>query len=483
MAQVRSGWVLAYRVSKNPIILFTFSRYLGYAMQFVRGILVAKFLGPYFFGIWGFSMLVNQYLAYTSFGMQHAINVELAVNAVSDSSKQKKNIGVAFSVAFLIAIILFVTGLTTWFYDVPLFKKYNFSQYVLFISLVVGLTHPKEILTNVYRVYGKLGRIMISELLFAFIPLMTVLFFRGETLIFALLISMALSNLVILIIYVVKAPFPITFQLDLATIKHLLTIGVPLLVYNFSFDLIMLAGRTIISVFYTVEMMGFFALATNITNATLLGLRAVTWVVFPSILSRTRLGLLDNEVTKTIKKVNDLYSTSVFLVVFGVILLTPFLFLVLPQYKPAFNILSLLLLAQAVLSVPFAYSTMLIARNQQLKMAGISIVAMGFVIMVGGFAAWMQWNVMWIAVSMLVSGFVYSILQTRFASRLLNHGEPQPGYLIEILPVGSMVAMAFFFVGSFINYQSLLGSVGLMIFVVTRRRSIGRLWSFVVDRA
>lgn len=451
-------------------------------MQFLRGILVAKFLGPYFFGVWGFLMLVNQYLQYTSLGLQYAINVELAVNALSDTQKKKKYIGVALTLALLIAVTLFVVGLVVQIYEISLFTKYNFSKYAITISLIVGLTHIKEIYANIYRVYGKLNRIIFSELLFACLPLLAVLIFSGESLITALLVAMIVSIVIALVVFTISAPFPIVPQLDIASINSLLAIGLPLLIYNLSFGLIAITGRTIISVFYSVETLGYFALANSITSATLLGLRAVTWVVFPSLLTKTRLGLPDQEVRFTVQKINDLYSTAVFLVVFSIIFFIPILFIILPDYKPVLGVLTILLLMQALLSVSFGYNTMAIARKKQLNVAGISFIAVIFVLIVGGFVGWQQWDIVWVAVAMLGSGVVFIILQARLGSLLLNHGKLQPGYLTTILPLGSIVAVVFFVLGTLLAQPMVFGGVGFLIFIFTRRQSISRLWFFALAK-
>ena len=480
--QVHKAWMTVRRASQNPIILFTASRYLGYAMQFLRGILIAKFLGPYLFGIWGFLMLVNQYLLYTSFGLQHAIHVELAVNAIYDAEKQKKLIGVAITLAFLIAVFLAVTGGIIQMYNVNFFDKYNFSHYALAISLIVGLTHIRDVLANIYRVFGKLNRIIVSELLFALLPLLVVFVFRGEALIDALLASMVLSILMALVIYLVKSPFRITPQLNTATARSLLVVGLPLLVYTLSFALITVTGRTIISIFYSVEALGFFALANSIAAATLLGLNAVAWVVFPSLLSKTRLELPDNEVRIVVDKINMLYSTAVFIAVFSMILLAPLLFIILPQYKPVINVLSLLLLMQALLSVSFGYNTMAIARKQQMKVAIMSFISVIIVAIVGGFVGWMQLDIVWVAAAMLVGGFVFAVLQAQLGSRLLNHGVAQKGYLTSILPLGSMLAIVLFFVGSIMDYPLLFGSLGAVVFLLTRRQAINHLWSFILNK-
>lgn len=447
-------------------------------MQFVRGLLVARFLGPYLFGIWGFLTLVQQYLMYSSLGFQYAINVELAVNTLTDKERQAKYIGAALAMTTFIALVLVLIGSWVQFGQVPLFEKYGFNQYAFALSLIVGLAHLKEVFANVYRVYGKLGRIMAAELLIAFLPLLVVFFYRDEALVVALLAAMGLSSLMAILIFSIKAPFPLAPQINLSLVRHMLVIGIPLLVYNLSFALITIAGRTVVSIYYSVEELGFFTLANSITTATLLGLKAVTWVVFPAVLTKTRKGLPDEEVRQTVYKVNDLYSTAVFLVVFSMILLAPLLTIILPQYQPVINILSILLLMQAVLSVIFGYNTIAIARNKQLKVAVISIVTVILITLVSIFIAWMDWEVFWVAIAMLAGSLLFVLFQAQLGSRLMHNGRLQPGYLTTVLPLGSIVAMGLFLVGSLFGSPLVFGILGLLVFIITRRSSLQHLWNF-----
>jgi len=359
-----------------------------------------------------------------------------------------------------------------------LFEKYSFNQYAFALGVIVGMTHFKEILTNVYRVNGKLFRIMVGEFLFAFIPLLAAMIFRGEALITALLVAMAGSSLITLIIYLVKAPFKIVPQLDRAATKHLLVIGIPLLIYNLSFALMTIAGRTIVSISYSVETMGFFAMANSITVATLLGLRAIIWVVFPKVLMRTRLGLPDEEVARTVNKLNDLYGTAVFLAVFVMILSLPLLFAILPQFEPAASVLIVMLLTQAILSVVAGYNAVAIARKRQLWVAAIAIIAVIFIVLFGGLFAWLQWDYIWVAMAMLGGGILYTLLQARLSARLIYGESPPQSYLSNILPMGSIFATLLILAGIFTHYPWIFSVLALVLFIWMQRDAINRLWAF-----
>jgi hypothetical protein len=168
---------------------------LGFAIQFVRGILVAKFLGPELFGIWGFLMLVQQYLSYTGLGMQYAITAELATKDSITSDERSDIIGSSLVITGLISFVLLLLGLGIQVTGFPLFEKYYFSHYALALFLVVGLYHLQQLFTNIYRVFGYLSRIVASELLTAIIPLVSVLMFNNSP----ILINILLWALVFLV--------------------------------------------------------------------------------------------------------------------------------------------------------------------------------------------------------------------------------------------------------------------------------------------
>jgi hypothetical protein len=160
------------RVLRNRVLLFAINRYVGYGLQFLRGMLVAKLLGPYHFGVWGFLMLVRQYLLYTSLGLEYAVSVELATGSTAGDDQQEEIIRVALSSVITIAGFLILCGTVVQALGVPSFEKYSFSQYALALVAVVGLTHIRQVLTNVHRVYGNLIRIGAGELLTAALPLL-----------------------------------------------------------------------------------------------------------------------------------------------------------------------------------------------------------------------------------------------------------------------------------------------------------------------
>ncbi|MBE2197596.1 MAG: oligosaccharide flippase family protein [Anaerolinea sp.] len=479
-SQMVQLWRLCHHLFSRPTFLFTFNRYIGYALQFVRGILLAKMLGPLLFGVWGFLTLMIQYLSYTGLGLQYAINVELAVKEGDDSQTHHAHlIGVTLTATVLIAIVLLLAGFAIQSFQIPLFTKYSFSQYALVLALLIGLTHLNQVYANIYRVYQKLGRITAYEFVLAFLPLAAIFFFRDEQLVMASLLAMVLANVIGILVYTFYAPFPIQFLWDAPLLRYLLALGIPLLIYNLSFWLITLVGRTIISIFYSVETMGYFSLANNITNATLLGLRAVAWVVFPTVLVKTRYGLPDDRVRQTVRKVNTVYGTAVFLAIWGMILLTPLLFIILPQYQSSIQVLIILLLSQAVLSMTFGYNSLAIARKQHIKVAGIALIAVGVVFALGLAAAWSGMDMLWVATAMLVGSIVFSLLQAWLGERLIQQDQTVGKYWFQVMSAGSFIAVTLALTGCLTGHYLIFNMLGVLAFSVGNRSALKQLWQYV----
>jgi O-antigen/teichoic acid export membrane protein len=404
--------------------------------------------------------------------------VELATKSANTDEHEAEIIQAALSGVFVIAGLLVLCGVAFQALGISLFEKYSFSQYTVTLVAIVGLTHIRQVLKNVHRVYGNLFRIGASELLTAVLPLLAVLFFRDQVLVFALLGALTLSEILSVMILLLDAPFEVIFSLSPERLRHLFSIGIPLLVYNISFHLKMLAGRTIISAFYPVATMGYYSLANSITTATLLGLKAVSWVVYPDILSNTSSEITDREAARTVKKVNILYGTAVVLVVFGVILLLPLMFFVLPNYRPVEEVLGILLLSQAVTSLSFGYNCVAIARRRQMQVAKISWVAVIIVSSISLIAAVLKLHFLWIAVSILVGSFVFTALQVRLGFQALHQSKDLRNWW-EVLPLGTMISIMISALGISLGYTTIGAVIGLIIFVVTNKGKIMKLWHFV----
>lgn len=456
----------------NKILLFTANRYFCYFLQFIRGMLVAKFLGPYFFGIWGFINLLLNYLSYTSFGIGFAVNVELSIKNKNDKEKTAVIIGNSLLLTLFICLLLICIVTTIKLSGIDLFRSYSFSQYAFLVVIIACLNHITQVFANIYRAYGFLVRIAISELLLSILTFVCVFVFAGAELIEGLLFAMISSGIVSVIVYLIKSPIPIKWCIDSKTAKHLLAKGLSLLVYNVSFYLIMVTGRTIISIFYSVEEMGYFSLASSITSATLLGLGSITWALFPKYLWKLRSDIAVDEAKVIIRKITTIYSCFTYVIIFGAIMLSPLLFFYLPKYRPMAPVLNYLLLSQAILSSCIGYNSISISRNKQNAVAKVGVMAVVIVVIIGTAVAAFKLSFTLIALTILIAIIFYSILQTRVGKELVKEDTCLIAVFKQILPFNFIIPILIIVVGNFVGYYNVTGFIGFVAFLMLNYKKI-----------
>ena len=452
----------------RPVVFFTASRYFSYGLLFLRGLLVAKLLGPYFFGIWGFVTLYQQYLSLTSLGIQYAINTELALLGENDRARTNSLINVSFTLTLGIVLIITLVAVVLQLLEVDIFGSDGSYRYIILTFLIGALTHFRELFSNIFRVFNDYWRIALGEIIIAVITLVVVFFFNDEQLIIALLVSWVFALVVSVVLFAVKAPFRLRLSLKISEVKVLLSVGLPLLFYSISYYLMTLSSRTIVSMFYDLETVGHYTFAFTITNAVLLGINAASWVVYPSMLSKMKEGTEQNQLLKTINRVSSLYGISVAFVVYVGILVSPLLYILLEEYRPASAALNILMLAQVVLALGFVFNTLAIARRKQNQVAIISLVCTALSFVLGLTFAWLKLDLVWFAVATLLSYCVYTIAITLYAFRILNAGLK----LRQFFPPPLLCSLALVLAGCFFNYSVLFYFAGLAILVFTSWRDL-----------
>lgn len=400
---------------KNEIV-FTLFRYLTYGFLIVRGFVLAYFLGPYFLGIYGYLMLYQQYLSYSNLGINYSVNSELAILGDNDKDERRKVINSAFSGVFFIAIILVVISILIYFLKIDLFPFKNSYKYIFIIVILTILTHCQQVFVNIFRIDRKLKAIIIGELVLSISLLIVVLFFKGVQLVNAIFYIWAILLFLVVLYYKVVYEEKISF--DTSRIKLLLKLGLPLLVYAFSYYLMSLMVRTLIGAFYSVEVMGLFSFANNITTAIMLGLDTITWIIFPSMIAKLAESDLDkNNLCDYLVKFTNRLTVLVLCIVTFSILGLPILFKILPQYKSIEHSLIILLINQIVFNSGFVFVTLCIARKMHRQMAVFSLIS---VAISGGISlvfCFYNLDYIWLVVSNVVGSLFFINMLIFFISK------------------------------------------------------------------
>jgi len=464
----------------KSVLLFTANRYVCYAMNFVRGILIAKFMGPYIYGVWSLLTLLQSYMIYSGFGLQFATSIELSTGLVPESSTHNKIINVAFTLTLLLSFFLCILTWGGIHYGSPIFVNSTGQEYLLMLAFIAGLYNIQSLLINVYRVYRKLSKIAFSEITTALISLLVVFFFKDRALIWASLVSMMMSMIIGISVFMINSPFTIKLSLDARVCSKLLSIGIPLLIYNSSFILITMIGRTIIGLYYPIEIMGYYSFANAISSTSVLAVDAIAWIFFPTILSKTHEGVNNELVLAALNKIKVLYITAVTIIILIIIIMLPVLLNFLPIYKPAQETLTVLLLSQALLSISFADNCLALARKKQVIITAISLLTVGIISGLSMIAAVQKLDFLWVAVSVFIGTFVYNILQGYFGYYLLNKSWKVD--IKELQPWRNVFVILIVLSGALSGHSQLLNVVALMIFTLIKRRQIKELYVYGITK-
>lgn len=456
----------------NQITIFLITRYSGFVLMFIRGLVIAKFLGTFYFGIWGFLSLVLQYLSYSSLGANFAITVQLSTDSQIDAEKKGRLANTAIVATVILSLILILLGPAARWLGIELFPRFDFARYMIVILLIAGTTNIQQVVINILRCEKRTTIIAINEIITSVLLLAAVFFFRDEKLIETQLIVTLLTDILSLVLFAFRYPYRLGFQFDWEQIKSLFKLGFPLFIFNFSYYLIPISMRSIISAFYPIEILGFYTLGNSIAFAALLGLQTIGWVIYPDVLSLLSTSTDIETSRNSLSRINSLYNTICFFLVFCLILFLPVVLLFLPQYRPALPVITIMVISQAIMSSSFGFNTLAVSRNQQNQIAIIGIEVVTLITVLGIGVSFLHYDQLWISVILLFGSILYTYLQVKLGLKLLNVKTNALVDFAKLYPINTIAAILLAIVGSFTDYSVICSTAACSIFFIINKSSI-----------
>lgn len=364
------------QIVKNKVVIYLASRYITYAIQFVTSLIIAAKLGPYYMGIWGFVLLLLNYFQQFHFGISNSFNV-LYVQNRENRAECDNYVGNSLVLIFYLAAIIIILYVCYSIFGFESFEKYHARRYMLWVCIIAILQHFTAFFINLFRVKNLLNHVTICQSIIVFLNFICVFLFEGDLLIFALLAGYLIGNLVAVVLAVSSRVLP---QVNSISIncnyqRRILKKGFYLFLYNSCFYFIVISIRTIISGFYAVEEFGMFTFSFSLAHAILLLLEALSFVIFPKILSK--LSSPDsNERKRTINFYRETYISSAHFLVYLALPLFPVLLSFFPKYESAITALNLISLSIVINTNSCGYADLLIANNKEKSLMKLSFMAL-----------------------------------------------------------------------------------------------------------
>lgn len=365
------------KIAQNKIFIYIVSRYGIMGLGFFTSLIIAGKLGPYYFGMYGFILLLLSYFAQLHLGIPNSLNVLLVHNKsnIQKSSAYIINslfLYVYFAMAIVIVYILYMI------FGFSSIKKYDIDPYLPFVCIIAVLEYINGVFLCVLRIKNRINLMSFITSIKTVLNLIVVFLFDGVLLINALVICLVISNVLSITICYWRKIIP---QFRGVIVKRniqaeILNKGILLFFYNTCFYFIVISIRSIISSNYSVEDFGSFTFSYTIVTAVIMLLEAVYTIMFPKIVDL--LSSLDyKRIDHTLKIVRISYvSTSHMLIYMAMIFYPIITNIVMPNYSNSLLSLNLVSLSLLMNANSTGYSTLIIAQNKEKFSAIISITAL-----------------------------------------------------------------------------------------------------------
>jgi O-antigen/teichoic acid export membrane protein len=456
----------------NKITFYLITRYITYFIQFLFSILIALKLGPYYFGIWGFILLILNYFSQINFGISYSINVIL-VQIKNDVLLSNKYISTAYYLTGILSILVILIALYYYLIGISFLDKYELHSSFYIISIIAILTYINNLTTTIFRVKNKIYEIAFYQSIIPFLTLSALFFADDKALLNLLLVSLLIGQLLSIAIYSRGKVISLTTKPEITIAKDIVIKGFSLFIYNLCFYFIVISTRTIISYFYEVEEFGYFSFSFTLANSAIFLLDAVAFLIFPKVIDKlSSKDYFSIEANLSYIRVN--YITLSHSLMYVAIAFFPMFIHFLPVYSGTIMSFNFIALTLMLYTNCFGYNTLLIAQNKEKTIALIAFVTLSINILLGiSMVVFLQLPYMYIILSTMLSYLLYSFLLILTGRRLLHKKSSIKDYLSEAFPLSLMIP--FLLTLTFSVYQwKYIGFISIILFLyLNRKKFIG----------
>lgn len=359
---------------RNKIFWYLASRYGTFAIQFLTSIWLAVKLGPYYFGLWSFILLLVNIGSQCNWGIANAVNI-LLVQHKDDRARCAAYEFNSLVMTGTICVVPFLVALYDTFWPIPLFAKYQLGHLSYAVAFIVACFYLNLLFINVLRVKNRILEIAISQSLFPVLTFAVIFFATDRQLLNLLVGAYVVAMLVSIFLFVRTKCVSLFSSISASVMREIAVKGFYLFLYNACFYLIMLSTKMLISAYYPVETFGYFAFAFNVANATTLLIDSLMFLLFPKMIDILK-GADAAAIRGKLVVARICYITTMSVLFAGMVVAFCLLARFLPQYAPSFPIFLGIACSMLVYMFCFGYNIYMLAQNHERRMAGYSAVGM-----------------------------------------------------------------------------------------------------------
>ena len=455
-------------IIKSSTIRFIINKYIVYSVQFITSLFIAKQLGLFYFGVYGFSKLVLHYLPYTNLGVNYSFNVIVTTKSQIKKQDVMDYFSNSLLITLLCSLIVFFISISNQYFSVfPLGVKYNFEKYIYIVLGIYFLKQINLLFINLFRIYNKFGVINFAYFLPVFLEFIAIFYFVEHQLLLMILYFSFLSQFILIICNLISIPFSIKNRFNFSIIKQLINRGLMLLIYNASFYFILISARSIISYYNNVESFSLFTFAYNISEAIAMFTGAVGFLIYPKILNKYS-KMENSQLLSFLNDVRVVYMTANCFLMIISIGIFPLVFLFLDGYSYSYNYLLILVICQLFIANTFGYTTLLIERNMEKELTYIGLQSILIILFSGNvIGIYFNGEVLLISIAVLAASIYYNYKVAILCNTITKEFSKKLDIITNILNYRVFVPIIFF-IFSYYFFKSSFTSliISLLCFIL-----------------
>ncbi|MHC1681698.1 MAG: lipopolysaccharide biosynthesis protein [Clostridiaceae bacterium] len=398
----------------QTVFKYSLIKYVALAFGFLKGIVMARYLGPELFGVLGNLLLILNYTLYANFGIFNSMNRNYVLYKDKDENKANDVIKTSFTATLFISITFLAIGIGSTF-----IYKGSLGAYLLLVFIVAITEQYRQFFTNYFRLVDNYRAINNIELINNVLSLGLIVLIIAKFQIYGVLYGMLLSG-IFLVGYGIYNYKLRGFKIDYPILKSLIIIGVPLLIYNLGYYIMQTIDRLVIIKYLQYDDLGYYTFASQIVSATLVFVNSILFLYYPKAIKQFNIS--ENKIEEVKKRIIS-YTKAIEIFCVGLILggylvIEPFISIVVPKYQSSVFLFRILILGVVINVLSYFANVYIVSNNKQFYLVKLQVFAIIINFVFDFLMIKLGYELKGIVIANFATNMIYSIVQFTIFSKL-----------------------------------------------------------------
>jgi hypothetical protein len=242
----------------------------------------------------------------------------------------------------------------------------------------------------------------------------------------------------------------------------------------------LLASRTIVSIFYSANDLALYSLAVSLSNAIFMIINSLSFLMFPKLINKFYNGDLEQN-DQLLDKIRSVYVTGCYLLTYIGFAAIPVIEWVLPDYRSAMPVFRIMLIAQLVINNNLGYSSLLVAKKKEGHMTRFALTSLVVIIVTSMPCIYFSANLLCMSACVFLGFMIYTFLICKGA---LSECRQNVGYYAvakELFPLHYFIPFILLVLGVIFGSNIIFPAASLLVFIALNRSRIVQAGNMAVN--